>query len=269
MIFYQVDTEVAMEVGVNSALFLGSIAYWIEKNKNEGRHLHNGRYWTYNTVESLTKQFPFWSYDQIRGIINKLRDEYLMIDNFNKSAYDRTRWYSLTDKGMMLMRNHFNFGLPVKDESICENNQIHLGKITNENGVSPRPIPNNNQIYNQIYNKDIVGLAPDHTSEKEKIPYQEVITYLNEKAGKNFRVSSAKTKKLIRARFNDGFTLDDFKRVIDTKVFTWGNDAKMSAYLRPETLFGTKFEGYLNETSKNNEQDSSAIIDIGEIEWNI
>lgn len=75
----------------------------------------------------------------------------------------------------------------------------------------------------------------------------QVLSYLNEQAGKNFKSSNAKTKKHIHARLNEGFELDDFKRVIDNKVGDWAEDLKMNKYLRPETLFGTKFESYLNE----------------------
>lgn len=77
---------------------------------------------------------------------------------------------------------------------------------------------------------------------------EEIIKYLNLKAKKNYKATTPKTKTLINARFKEGFTLDDFKVVIDKKVSHWINNSKMVAYLRPETLFGTKFESYLNET---------------------
>ncbi len=77
-------------------------------------------------------------------------------------------------------------------------------------------------------------------------PVQEVIEYLNDKAGTSFRVTSATTKALVTARCNDGFTLDDFKSVIDKKVDEW-KDTEMAVYIRPSTLFGTKFESYKNQ----------------------
>jgi uncharacterized phage protein (TIGR02220 family) len=70
---------------------------------------------------------------------------------------------------------------------------------------------------------------------------------LNSKCGTKYKSSSKKTQNLIKARFNEGFTLDDFKTVIDKKSSDWFNDNKMNQYLRPETLFGTKFESYLNQ----------------------
>ena len=77
--------------------------------------------------------------------------------------------------------------------------------------------------------------------------FREIISYLNAKAETSYKASTEKTKTLIKARLKEGFTVEDFKTVIDKKVLLWKNDIKMSAYLRPETLFGTKFESYLNE----------------------
>lgn len=82
---------------------------------------------------------------------------------------------------------------------------------------------------------------------KDKCIY--IIDYLNEKAGTHFKSNTAKTKSLINARLKEGFSVEDFKTVIDKKVEEWKNDVQMSKYIRPETLFGTKFEGYLNVKS--------------------
>lgn len=73
-----------------------------------------------------------------------------------------------------------------------------------------------------------------------------IVAYLNEKAGTNYRTTGAKTKSLIRARIDEGFTEDSFRTVIDHKCGEWLSDQKMRGFLRPETLFGTKFESYLN-----------------------
>jgi len=88
--------------------------------------------------------------------------------------------------------------------------------------------------------KDIVGQPDD-------IPYKEIVEYLNRKTNKSYRHTTRKTKDLIKARFNEGFTLDEFKKVIDVKNDEWRNDPKMQKFIRPETLFGTKFESYLNQ----------------------
>ena len=82
--------------------------------------------------------------------------------------------------------------------------------------------------------------------------YSQIINYLNEKTNKNFRSNISKTQKLIQARIKENFTVEDFKKVIDIKTQEWLKDSTMSKYLRPETLFGSKFEGYLNESEGKN-----------------
>lgn len=74
-----------------------------------------------------------------------------------------------------------------------------------------------------------------------------IIDYLNKKVGSNYKTTSKKTQSLINARLNEGFTIEDFKKVIDNKYSDWASDEKMSVYLRPETLFSPKFESYLNQ----------------------
>lgn len=98
--------------------------------------------------------------------------------------------------------------------------------------------------------EDSYKCTPKKEKKKEininKKIYSDVISYLNEKAGTKYRASTSKTQSLIRARVAEDFTLDDFKIVIDKKCAEWLGDEKMEKYLRPETLFGTKFENYLN-----------------------
>ena len=85
-------------------------------------------------------------------------------------------------------------------------------------------------------NKDIYSRAAE-----------EIIGYLNEICGTEYKPNAKETKRLIRARMNDGYTVEDFKTVIFKKAKQWKDDPKMCAFLRPQTLFGTKFESYLNE----------------------
>lgn len=86
------------------------------------------------------------------------------------------------------------------------------------------------------------------------IDYRYIVEYLNDKAGTKYRHTTKKTRDLIKARFNEKFTVKDFEKVIDIKVAEWKNDPKMSKFIRPETLFSNKFEGYLNQLSVEEEQ---------------
>jgi predicted phage replisome organizer/uncharacterized phage protein (TIGR02220 family) len=87
-------------------------------------------------------------------------------------------------------------------------------------------------------------------SDREKELYSSIVSYLNEKAGTKYKATTAKTKTAIHARLSDGFALDDFKMVIDKKCAEWIG-TEFEKYLRPETLFGTKFESYLNAKVTN------------------
>jgi uncharacterized phage protein (TIGR02220 family) len=79
------------------------------------------------------------------------------------------------------------------------------------------------------------------------VPYSEIIAYLNTRTNSNYRTGTKKTKDLIQARWEEGFTLVDFQKVIDIKATEWQNDPQWSKFLRPITLFGPNFESYLNQ----------------------
>lgn len=105
----------------------------------------------------------------------------------------------------------------------------------------------------------------DKDKEEDIKIYSPVIEYLNERAGTKFRATTDKTKKLINARVAENFTLDDFKKVINTKCDEW-TGSEMEQYLRPETLFGTKFEGYLNQNKPTAKKKRTDVAEIEHIE---
>lgn len=109
--------------------------------------------------------------------------------------------------------------------------------------------PKLNQSLTKVYLEE--NRIEENRIEENRYIVEQIVKYLNDKTGKNFKVSSKTTKRHINARLNEGFTLEDFKQVIDNKANEWINDKKMNQYLRPETLFGTKFEGYLNQEQKS------------------
>lgn len=103
-------------------------------------------------------------------------------------------------------------------------------------------------------------LEEEKNREEDKspsLPYKNIINHLNEQADKKYKHTTNKTQGLIKARFNEGFTEDDFLKVIDNMVTEWKGNEKMEMYLRPETLFGTKFESYLNKKLVTNKKGDS------------
>ena len=104
---------------------------------------------------------------------------------------------------------------------------------------------------NSKANVSQADIEEDKDIDKEK-DYISIVSYLNEKAGTNFKATTAKTKSAINARLAEGFKVEEFKTVIDKKCKEWIG-TEMQKYLRPETLFGTKFEGYLNAKQGRND----------------
>lgn len=122
------------------------------------------------------------------------------------------------------------------------------------------PVTESNAIDKNRIDKNRIDKEKDTMSGKpDSLPYSEIINYLNKKANRQFKSTTSKTQSLIRARFNEGWGVDDFKTVIDKKTKEWLGDSKMENFLRPQTLFGTKFESYLNQNMKvmDNEEGSS------------
>lgn len=229
---FSFDGEFAKEHGVNEAIMYQYFSYWIAKNKANDKHFYDGYTWTYNSQKALTELFPFWNRAKIQRIISSLENQGLLIKgNYNQLAYDRTTWYAL----------------PKFEQSVVQNQTVNCSDLNNERFKNEQPIPINYQLTKQLTNKDIKDIV-EH-SPTDPVPYQEVVEYLNQKTGKNFKHTSKVTQRHIRARLAEGFTVSDFKQVIDKKCSDWLRDQKMKEYLRPETLFGTKFESYLNSKS--------------------
>lgn len=100
---------------------------------------------------------------------------------------------------------------------------------------------------------DIISISSS-LSNSNSSSYKEIIDYLNKKIGTTYKATTKKTQQFINARLKEGFSVEDFKKVIDNKASEWLNNAKMQEYLRPQTLFGTNFESYLNSNLIKNEK---------------
>lgn len=136
----------------------------------------------------------------------------------------------------------------------AKGNNTSINNTSNNNilsGKEPDPTPEPEEKENtESTQKTSDSKKSKTTSKTELIPYYRVIKYLNAKAGTNYRATNKATQRLIKARFNEGMTTKDFKKVIDNKCNDWLKDPKMCEYLRPATLFGSKFESYLNQKTK-------------------
>lgn len=185
-------------------------------------------------VEKICRDCKYFTIDTVRvalelykklGLVYELDNGLLRISNFENLVGSRSIG---AEKKRIQLENRKN--KPELPE-ITEGGQ----KVENFPPEIDIEIEKEKEIDKEIYKeKDIINK-----------PYKSIIDYLNEKVGAKYRASNKATIKHINARLSEGYTVDDFKTVIDKKCAEW-KGTNMENYLRPETLFGTKFDSYLN-----------------------
>lgn len=227
------NVAVAVKYGATKALVLEQINSWIKYNEANNLNFHDGKYWTYNSVEAWTELIPYFSYEQMRKILKDLESDGLIIKGkFNKSPLDKTLWYSITDKGYAELSASY---------TICEKTQIDLGKNTNASVKKPDSIcekTQSNTINKTIINKPSIEKKDINSSDdsfisKEKpkrsagiMPSkEEVDAYI---AKKGYHFSSEEFLKyytndgeLDVLRFKDGKLVKDWHRCCVTFEDNW------------------------------------------------
>lgn len=127
------DIEIAQEYGMECAIVIKHLYYWIEKNRVCDKHFYDGRYWTYGSIKSFCELFPYIGEKKMRNVFQKLEENGLLITgNYNKSQYDRTKWYTLTGKGFAIIR---------KEKFDSAKGQMSFGERANESDQKGEPIP--------------------------------------------------------------------------------------------------------------------------------
>jgi uncharacterized phage protein (TIGR02220 family) len=196
---------------INAALLLSQLIYWSDKGGKDG--------WIYKTYAEWEQEIHLNEY-HVRKAVRLLENKGFLATkikkaNGNPTVHYRVKWDTFSDSFLQYLQ-----------ERNCKIYRIE---------------PAN---FEETLTETTTETTSKTTSIKD-IPFDRIIKHLNQKCGTNFRSSSQVTKKLIQARWNEGFRLDDFLTVIDKKSAEWLNTS-MAEYLRPQTLFGTKFEAYLN-----------------------
>lgn len=264
-----VSPKLAQALGsLDQAVILQQLHYWIKKSKN----FHDGRAWVYNSMEAWMKQFPWIkSRTTLTKHFNRLKKLGLVVtSNYNKAGFDKTIWYSIDYRKLQLFSDEFEKSLSTaendSEQSIDQNMYNECSEVEQRidqklnNGLT-RNCTTNTRDYTEINQETTTENNMSGTKPDESIPFKEIIEYLNEKTGSHYK-DVAGNQKMIRARWNEGYRLDDFKRVIDNKTDAWlsvvaKDGREMSQFLRPSTLFGSKFDQYLNEKHERVEPENS------------
>ena len=235
----QVLPTLAVKVGLNGALFLQQLHYWILRSNN----VRENTVWVFKSLDEwIEEDFPFMSRSTLKRTISDLKKADLIITKtFNKMKIDKTNWYTINYKKLESMSQPW-----VQNEPSIGSKWTYA-EVQNE--------PTNNQRIHREYIYSPDTSIDDSSEEKpnEVVMTDEhriVIDYLNQKAGTRYEYNSTKTITLLNTLFRKGYTVDDIKKVIDIKCNEWLDQETMRMYLRPRTLFSNKFEDYLNQEVK-------------------
>lgn len=241
-----VDTDLAVVIGLKEAIVAQQLNYWLH---SKSAKIIDGRRWIYNTYEKWQKDsFPFFTIATIRRTFGSLEKQKIVLTgNFNKAGFDKTKWYSIDEERLDELMSR---RCAQNEQTMCSKRADGAAQNEQTNTRYYTETTTDKEIYSSASAEQSKSKIQKNSSSVTKL-CKEVISYLNEKIGAKYKPNSALNKRLIDARAKEGYSLDDFKKVIDNKCATWSNDPKMSKYLRPQTLFGTKFESYLNEKVRN------------------
>ena len=211
-------------------------------------------------VMSLMLSLPDdWDYT-IKGLATLSKDG---VDSVRSALKELEEQGYLTMKRVRNEQGHLTSTEYVLKEIPSAEKPI-LGNPISEKPISENPILENPTQLNTNITKYLGNKVLTKESTKNNI-YSPVIDFLNAMAGTNYKSTTAKTQQLIKARLAEGFTLEDFETVIKKKCREW-LDTDFAKYLRPETLFGTKFESYLNASEvrgmpRNSRQGGTDVAD--------
>lgn len=246
-----INPDLAYSIGLNEAIVLQQVNYWL-KDTTSG-HERNGVRWIYNTTEQWLEQFPFWSESTLKRTFTRLKTlGVLKIEQLNKSQRDMTNYYTINYTSDLL--DEVKVSESKKSKCIIPSGQNEPMEPVNVNrsiGSERAAVirsnwhdvltENTTESTTEITGKDSCPVAsqPDVTASAKL-----VLEHFNQVTKSSYRDGKT-TMGYIRGRLADGYAVADLIRVTDYTNAKWADDAKMSDYLRPKTLFGPEnFQTY-------------------------
>ena len=234
--YFDSETQVLLESMPDGYLYSNILLkLYLKSLKNDGRLMFNDKIpYSPQMIATITRH-------QV-GTVEKALDIFKQLNIID-----------LIDTGAIYMLDIQNF--IGKSNTEADRKRAYRKRIESEKGQMSLkcPLEIEKELELEIETDTNIEINNSPAKAELSIPYSEICEYLNNKAKTNYRYTTQKTKDLIKARFNEGFTKKDFEKVIDNKTAEWIN-TDMQKYLRPETLFGTKFESYLNQQVINQSQ---------------
>lgn len=231
------DIDIAKRYGIQPAILLKNIYFWIEKNKANDKNFYDGYWWTYNSKKAFAELFPYMTARQIEYALQKLiEDDLIITGNYNKVAYDRTLWYAITKKGYSILQN-------------CEMEETRKG---NGNPENVQPIPNIN-----------TGSKP-HIKNKDNISSEfEILWKMYPR-----KIGKPKALKAYQKARKDGTTFEDVKKGIENyKKQIEAQKTSVEYIKHGSTWFNGECwnDEYIGE--KNNGQDGGNTTNFSTEKW--
>ena len=150
------DTEYALKYGIEEAIVINNLQFWIIKNRANKKHFINDRTWTYNSYKAFSEIFPYWNEHKMKRILDSLIIQGILLrENYNKSGYDRTCWYAFKD-----------------ENSFLQNSNLHIAELQDGSNESAKPIPYNNTVTKTSTNKFIKPTAKEVNDYAKEIDFK-------------------------------------------------------------------------------------------------
>ena len=179
--------------------------------------------------DEYVKKSLHWGTDKVRNLKKRLKEmELIEIEKRVNEKQQIEGWY--------VKLKYYNSTIPSSTTPSLPLVASQEVNTINNNILNTNNNKNKKEIYKESW--DCEEFVKNFT--------EAIVDYLNERTGRQYKTNNLKTISLVRARLKEGFKQIDFIRVVDTKCDEW-LDTEMEKYLRPETLFGTKFDNYLNQ----------------------
>lgn len=215
------DVDVAKAYGIDCAVIFQNIGFWVEHNMENEQNYFDGCYWTFNSTKAFESAFPYMSYQKIGRAIAKLESAGLLKSgNYNTSPFDRTKWYTLTEKGYRVFRN---------DNS-------HLSNLINGVITDDKPIPDINTNINNIKKPNNGDCVKD-----ANVMFERLWKLYPKKRGKG-QVSTSKKKELLKIGYDVLFIC--IQRYVDDYRKDHSSDTYM---MYGSTFFNSGYVDYLDE----------------------
>ncbi|MDH2122994.1 conserved phage C-terminal domain-containing protein [Pantoea brenneri] len=248
-----ISPELAQRIGLNEAIVLQQICYWLEDTTSGVEHA--GRRWVYNTIEEWTNQFPFWSEKTVKRALTSLKAHGLIyVEQLKKTQHDRTNFYSINHSNPLLadgdkLTPSKKTNCPHREGQSVPMDKVNLSQSIGSTCPTLTEITTENTTEITTTPSCQVAGQPDHAPDANQAAFS-VLEHLNRAAGMRFQKSKSSLAP-IRGRLAEDFTADELILTVDYSIAKWAEDPKMCEYVRPETIFRPgKFPGYLSSAQK-------------------